>query len=294
MNASNYRDAVPHPYRGVDWHADDLLEQLESAVADHARNAAGAQHWIHAVIDGAMNEALGRELLARSRLQASDVHAVYDATPLASADECGIFVWNLHREDLAPLLRRCDGLPMLSFVQSPLAVDDVALHLASFTHGQTPDGLRLALRIADPIALHDLLLALGVQAQDHLRAGFAAWHLIARDGSLQTWSGHAAEAATPYRRATPWPISDTAFAQLVDRAEADEILCLAVKSQAPPWYPGRSADLHERIQRLLELLDKHGVQDAARRQRMVLDAMRMPDDATAIHEMREQIARSVK
>ncbi|MBN9411490.1 MAG: DUF4123 domain-containing protein [Burkholderiales bacterium] len=294
MKTSNHRDAAPHPYVGVDWHVDDLQDQIESAVADHARDASAAPHRIHAVIDGAMNEPLGRELLVRSRVPASDVRAVYDATPLASADECGIFVWNLHHEDLAPLLARCDGQPMLSFIQSPLGVDDVALHLASFTCGQTPDGLRLALRIADPIALHDLVLALGAEAQDHLRAGFAAWHLIARDGHLRTWSGRATDSAISYRRSTPWPMSDAAFVQLVHHAEADEILCMNGVANASPWYPGRSTELHERIQRLLELLDRHGIQDAGIRRQMVLDAMRMQDDATAIHEIREQITRSMK
>lgn len=280
----------PEPqYFGVDRHAADLSLQIEAAIQAHAPIAGTGMHHIHALIDGATDQAFGDELMARSLEPRSAVRAVYNETPLDAAQSCGIFLWSCGRDELPALLSRCSGLPMLSLLQTPLDIDLMRLHLASFARGQTPDGLRLVLRIADPIRLHDLLVALGEHMQSRLRSGFAAWHLIGRDGNLLTWTGTAALDQQPHERTTPWPVSDQAFVKLMASCEADEVLCSVARRDDSMCMSGRSSELHQRARALLDVLDARRLANPNQRQELVMKALAQRDTPAAVHWLREQM-----
>lgn len=281
-------------YYGVDHHAPDLVLQIERAVESHVRSAGVGVHHVHALIDGATDEAFGNELLASSSEPRSAVRAIYEGTPLGAAGSCGLFLWNVERNELPVLLARCSGRPMLGFIQTPLDMDQMRMHLASFTRGETPDGLKLALRIADPIRLHDLLVAFGTHLQSRLRSGFAAWHLIGRDGNLLTWTGTATPDQKPHLRTLPWPLTDDAFARLMESSEADEMLCSVVNECGHIPTTGSSVDLRCRVHELLDVVDTHGVKNSDQRQQLILNAIAQPDTPAALHWLREQLAKGFK
>lgn len=279
------------PYYGVDHHAPDLGLQIERAIESHVRSAETGVHHIHALIDGATDESFGNELMASSREPRSVVRAIYEGTPLGAAGSCGPFLWNVHRADLPALLARCSGRPMLGFIQTPLDLEQTCLHFASFTRGQTPDGLKLALRIADPIRLHDLLVAFGTHLQSRLRSGFAAWHLIGRDGNLITWTGTATLDQKPHLRTLPWPLTDDAFARLMESSEADEMLCSVVERCRSLYTPGASVELHQRVRELLDVIETLRVENLDQKRKLMRTALALPDTPAAVHWLGEQMAK---
>lgn len=289
------RAADSSTYYGVDTHAADLPVQIEAAIHAHAPLPGGDAHHVHALIDGALDPAFGSELFAASQQADPQVHSVYAGTPLQAAQEHAPFVWSLTQQELPDLLARCNARPMLGLIQGPLEADALARHLSHFTLGQTDDSLRLALRIADPIALHGLLVALGDAFQEALCAGFAAWHLIGRNGDLHTWKGTAASAVGAMQRAPtagPWPLSDAAFAQLVEDSEADRVLCEVACKQQALADSHSATELHRRVVALLAALDAGGVQQASRRISLVTGALVHADELTSVMWLKEQLWRT--
>ncbi|WPB55360.1 DUF4123 domain-containing protein [Xylophilus sp. GOD-11R] len=281
----------PVAYYGIDPHAFDLAEQLSAAVAVHAPAPGDAAHGMHALIDGAANPAFGLELLAQSRQLASAVRPIYAGTRLEAAEEYGLFLWELTQADVTPLLARCNGRPMLSFLQTPLHPRALQSHLAAFAEARTEDGLSMVVRMADPILLPALVRALGPQAETQLRAGFAAWHLIGRDGGLHSWAGTAGSADPPAVSAGPGLITDRAFKTYMETAEADEVLCAAVRDKAALGAGTSAVELHHRASRLLALLDRCDLQDLRRRRQLGVTALQMSDPLAAEFWLREQAGR---
>ncbi|WP_412556613.1 DUF4123 domain-containing protein [Xylophilus sp. GOD-11R] len=171
----------------------------------------------------------------------------------------------------------CNGVPALSFIQSPLDLNDLQRHLAAFTVAHTTDQLRMALRIADPIFLRVVVSALGPQAETCLRAGFAAWHLIGRDGHLTTWAGSAATSIAPPVPDGRWILSDAGFNAIVGSGEADALMCAAVRREPSLAERTRACELHRRTVALVTVLDRQKVESPAERSRLVRKALRFDD-----------------
>ncbi len=260
------------PYYAVDAHVEGLAGHIDAAISACMQNP-GDQ--VHALIDAAFDPDLRTTLFNEPNTR-DHLLCLYEGTPLAGLEECAPFLWTLQRADVADLLQRCDRRPMLSFIQGPLHLRQLQQHLSRFIRARTPDGLQFPLRLADTMALKDIVAVLGKTVESEVTSGFFAWQLIERDGSLRTWRGTAkagdADARSPPASTFSVDISDAQFSQMVDSGEADLLVCEAVA-----WAPRLALEhsavlLHSNAVREIRAMDAAGVKNPQERLAWLLQA----------------------
>lgn len=257
-----------------------LKQQLRVAVLQQqTKCAAGAAELhVYALVDGAMDEAWGQHLWQECQGNPQELRAVYAGTPLEDAEEAGLFLFAVQEDQIDSLLGKATARPMLSFLQSSLSLDAMCAHLAQFSRGQTADGYWFPLRWGCPNRVADLMAVLSEPLCKNLLGGMAAWHLIARSGSLQTIPGAQGQVQPDSRPegllTHGVALGDTAFAQLLDAGEADLILSREL-TQLPEEIQGRKAVLlHAMALAVLKEMDVAGIDAHRSRSELLVRSLR--------------------
>lgn len=165
-------------------------------------------------------------------------------------------------EDLLRLLRRCDGLPMVSLWSTTETLGQLGARLLPWCVVKADDQY-LHLRFPDTRRLPDLVQILSDEQRSQFFGPCSACWYPARGGGWQSLGvpGQFVPAAERVEL-------DTAqTCQLIRNAEPDEVLYRMVMGglDLAGYPPG---ELHERIQQALIDADKAGTEDAAERYRL--------------------------
>jgi hypothetical protein len=272
-------------YYGVDPHHPELFSQIEAALSAHL----GQREDLHAyaLIDGTFDAAFGAQLWALSKQADSGVVPLYDNTPLSELEKCAPFLARLSLEQLPGSLKRCDDKPMLSFLQSPLTINRLQRHFAAFIRVRTPsDGLCFTLRFADTVCSLDALEMFNDAQRAAFCSGFTAWHLINRQGTLTTIAGTCGDAVSYLPPAVTdncaQDICERQYAMLVDSGDADYILCNLAETAPEITEQRQPSVLYTMVAGLLIAMDQRGIKNNAQRERLVAQALMLPDRQQAL------------
>ena len=246
---------------------DGWAEQIAQELAALHKLHPGKPLHLLALVDGAFDETLLRSrpwlrqpklsLYADTALQTFGTAAPHLLTgPAAQTEQ---LPW------LKKLQEACAARPMLGILASTLDAPALRQHLRPYLVARTPDSLEWPLRWADARVLPGLLDALDAPQRKHLLGPLAAWWSTQRNGELARWTGD----ATPDVMSAEFdklPLSDAAFAGLVDGAEADAVLANIYDSQPDVLQLHSPAQCHARVARHLALASQHRVEAAPDRQ----------------------------
>ncbi|SCB21724.1 DUF4123 domain-containing protein [Cupriavidus alkaliphilus] len=153
------------------------------------------------------------------------------------------------RRALASALgKHCQGRPMLSFVASWQSPSFLAQMwepcLQPVVEG---DDTRFLLRFADTRVLSTLPVALGPAAWAQLTAPVAQWHLVNREGMLDTLPLTEPRTEPEAHRAEPLTISQAELDRMVDAAMPDALMD-SLYRQSPDILPAtKKAQAHRRV-----------------------------------------------
>ncbi|MGF6117580.1 hypothetical protein ABIE30_004081 [Janthinobacterium lividum] len=273
-------------YFAIDVHDPEvpaLIAQQLQALRSEAAVANGSQPlYLLALLDGACDEEFftkrypsrlrRQSLYAHTSLQNFKVAAPHLlASPSASSEQAA---W------LQRLFSLCAGMPMLSIIASTLDIGQLEQHLRPYLIAITPDTVEWPVRWADTRILPALLAALTETQSAHLLSPIYRWWSLRRDGSLVSWQG-TAEAKPASAEFDKFPLGDTAFASLVDIAEADAILANLHDVQPDLFHSGTPAECHARVARHLLVANASGIEAAGQRQHFSALALMLADDFTS-------------
>lgn len=248
-------------YTAVNRHSVDLHKTISQSFeqAIHDRQ----DLFLYALIDCAFNEKFIRQcktrhpsLYAASLYTGSELDELQDVSPVLvqlPLDESTRSAW------LETLLQRADGLPMLSFLASPIDTNDLASSFAPFLKSETEDGQRYLLRFADTRILPKLIAVLD-DLQWSLLPPIAHWWSIDRMGVLKELQLPRSSHNEATEHTTRLKLSNLQFAALLDAAEADAIieqLLLVVPEHCSAFRPG---DLYNFIAQQLEYARRFGIE----------------------------------
>ena len=192
---------------------------------------------------------------------------------------------------LERLYAACDGKPMLSIIASTLDLNALAHHLRPYLIARTEDTLEWPVRWGDTRVLPHLLSALTPAQHDAMLGPMHCWWMAARDGGLSVVQGTARAEAAP-ADFDKLPLSDEAFSQVVDEAEADAVLT-QIEERQPDVLRGLDpAVCHARVQRHLRIADAHGIEAAEARRHFSQLALMLADDFAQHPEMARVLQRT--
>ena len=159
-------------------------------------------------------------------------------------------------EQLEALQLETEGLPMLSFVASPVSAEDLVRELRRFLIARTEDDARWPVRFADTRILPVLLEELTRDpAKYDVPEALAAWWWPRRDGRLAVFLNVATSSKPDASGNAELALSDFQFARMMSAAQADAVL--AKMHRACPELLGRHVphENHAIVRAALELLD---------------------------------------
>jgi hypothetical protein len=165
-------------------------------------------------------------------------------------------------QEMARLLRHCQGRPMLSFVQTTLEMPDLAAAWQDVKWVHTEDGQRFLWRLADTRVLSSLADALQPHNWERLCKPLLAWHIVDRVGSLQPLrmpmpvSGGAEVPKPP----GAFQVDDKELTLLLDAAQPD-VLINTLFEQIPDVLPtgADQAKVHAWVRQACDLAAQHGL-----------------------------------
>lgn len=246
-----------------------------------------------ALLDGAFDE----DFLARRYRRSLTRQSLYAHTALQNfkhaaphlllgpSDEKEQETW------LRWLFGACEGKPMLSIIASALDINHLEQHLRPYLIAITPDTVEWPVRWADTRILPALLESITQEQHEHLLGPLYHWWSVRRDGSLINWHGGAQARPIP-AQFDKLPLSDIAFASLVDTAEADAILANLHDVQPDLFHSGTPAECHTRVARHLTVASANGIEAASQRQHFGALALMLADDFTTHPAMARLLQRT--
>jgi hypothetical protein len=170
---------------------------------------------------------------------------------------------------LTPIVRRCAGKPMLTFIASTESVQDLKAHFEQVIKVTTEDEQQFVLRFADVRILAPLIAALTESQRREFLAPIRHWWAQDRQGRLLSLIDHIATSVQPNPNAKtsfdPLLLSDSQFSTLLSAAEADlivEQLHRIVPEQCLKFSPG---DLYEFVTEQLQHMARFGIEGMADR-----------------------------
>ncbi len=239
----------------------------------------GAPLHLLALVDGAFDEAFFTERY-RNRLPRQSLYAQTSLQSFGNASPHLLAAPVGDKEQAAWLQRlfeTCAGKPMLSIIASTLDVAALAQHLRPYLIAITPDTVEWPVRWGDTRILPALLAALTPAQHSHLLSPVYRWWSVRRDGGLISWQG-AGDIQPAAAGFDKLPLSDTAFAALVDAAEADAVLANLHDAQPDLFHSGSPGECHARVARHLTLASASGIEAAGPRQHFSALALMLADD----------------
>ena len=191
-------------------------------------------HALHVLIDGAFVPGLHRHIAAGSK------RLLFEGLPASGPRTLDVspFVLPFDPGDraLEAVLRRCQGWPMLSVIESPEPWPDLAARLAAWCIVDV-DGQRFNFRFADTRRLPAILRTLDGAQRGQFAGPAARWTHIARDGVWQTLAldGSGGPIASDPQ------LADAQFTALVEDSRADEVLArLATHPDLAAYRPSQA------------------------------------------------------
>ena len=137
---------------------------------------------------------------------------------------------------LVKVLRQCDRWPMLSSIETPETLAQLASRLAAWCIVES-DGQRFNFRFADTRRLPGIVQALNGAQRSQFAGPVLGWSYVGREGAwrrLEFESEHVDPASDPR-------LSDQQFARMVDDSFADEVMAaLALRGCAVRDRPSQS------------------------------------------------------
>lgn len=196
----------------IDAFTDGWLDEMNSRARSLAEH-----HVLYLLIDGAFVPGLHRCI-------APDRKAlVFESLPGCSDDARDVspFLTPMIADDAAleRTLRRCSGWPMISLIESPETLEQLAARLAAWCVVEV-DGQRFNFRFADTRRLPAIYQALDATQRSQFVGPAVAWSYIARNG---TWCRLDIEGE--YREPASDPqLTEQQFVAIDDDSRADEVL----------------------------------------------------------------------
>ncbi|MFC0253881.1 DUF4123 domain-containing protein [Massilia consociata] len=209
--------------------ADDWLDVLQQRFRERP-----AGHELHLLIDGAFVPGLHRRIAAGRKA------LLFEALPASgpSALDVSPFVLPFVPDDraLGPVLRGCQGWPMVSVIATPEPWRELAARLAAWCVIEA-DGQRFNFRFADTRRLPAILKSLDRTQHAQFCGPAVSWSHMGRDGNWRTLAlGGAGDAI-----ATAPQLDDAQFAALVEDSRADEVLAqLAAHPDRAAYRPSQA------------------------------------------------------
>jgi hypothetical protein len=204
----------------IDAFCDDWIEQLNGLIRP------GVQPCL--LLDGAFHPDI-LALIKRWPVPVPDHLALFFNTPGATAETMAASPWVLPYPPAHPampgLLKSCSALPMVSLIQTPESLEQLAQRLARWCVVQCGD-MVFNFRFPDTRRLPRILAVLTDEQRQSMVGPALSWHSMGRDGqwrALDIASGPAGSGAAPTPDAS---LNDEQFAALVQDSEADEIMAL--------------------------------------------------------------------
>jgi hypothetical protein len=217
--------------------------------------------YFYALIDGAFE--LVRNILDENPVWKQNAISLYDNTPYAEIGKSSPQLVLLASskvpsvEQIQALLNSTDGIPMLSFIASPLNTGQLAAAFLPFTKISTGDTSFL-LRYADTRGLFLLDHVLRNENLAGWRSHIAAWWLPTRAGKLASLPNFLQQNHAHINTLTAH-VTEASFNQLVDGAETDNIISnIAEQNQSLVEHIQPSL-LYEQIQQLKSVLITHKI-----------------------------------
>ena len=240
---------------------------------------------LFALIDGAFNEAF----ITAQKLPRQPKLSLYEYTalqPLGAAAPHLLTAPSKVSEQLAwleKLFDACSGSPMLSIIASTLSADALQQHFQPYLIARTPDNIEWPVRWADTRILPEFINALDAAQRIHLLSPLVGWWTAQRDGSPISWRNIALSANVPNIAPANFdklPLSDTAFASLVDAAEADAILGNLHDSQPDVLRQHSPSQSHARVSKHLVIASANGIEAAGKREHFGMLSLILAEDFT--------------
>lgn len=244
----------------VNNHSPELLTKIVSALDETICAASSLTQY--ALIDTAFDP----NLVAKYKRHIPDIqiYEFYAGTGLDQLKEISPCLIVLPNDDsqrikaIKTLLLFADGKPMLSFLVSDLAGEQLVLHLQSILEVETSDGQHLVLRFADTRVISVLIKVLDQSQRQSIFAPIINWWLIGRAGKLECldWKkdkvldSKYSISSKPFSRLL---LSDEQFEFLLDAAESDAIIEQLWKIVPEHCVRIAGAALHEFIARQLTI-----------------------------------------
>ncbi|KAF3995946.1 DUF4123 domain-containing protein [Glaciimonas immobilis] len=267
-------------FYGVDSHHPNLLRQIEATLVTLTEKHQNITTKI--LINGTFDDELGLHLFNQSKRPPAGIVSLYENSVLSDLEECAPFLLSADSPRLPRLLERSDGVPMFSILQSPLTIHGLQRHFSAFLQVRTPsDGRCFPLAFSDTTCSEDILQNLNENQRNAFCAGFAAWHLVNREGKLTTINGTCFDAASyappALGDANAINITDKQFAGLIDSGEADYILRQLFENSPSSVKDHISSVTFHQIRQLLPELNKRELTQEEERYTLIAEAIRLPD-----------------
>jgi len=214
---------------------------------------------LFALIDAAFDDAVYRQFL-QTHPRALSIYAGTDYEELMEASPHLVKLTVEHTHELEReidmLVHNCSGVPMLSFVSSPLGLADVKALFQRFITVHTADGTSYALRFADTCVLIPLLDVLSPAQRAALTP--PGTHLLCPTRSGQLIASQAVqETPAPMQRLD---FSDEQVARLEEAMEADAVLAQlgedSPRGAVQGWLP---SEVHAFVQAQIQRAHAHGI-----------------------------------
>lgn len=227
--------------------AEDWLDMLHQRFRDRP-----AAHALHVLIDGAFVPGLHRHIgVDRKAL-------LFEGLPASGPSTLDVspFIVPFDPEDraLRAVLRRCQGWPMVSVIESPEPWPDLAARLAAWCIVEV-DGQRFNFRFADTRRLPAILKTLDRAQRGQFAGPAVSWSHIGRDGS---WHRLALDGSGGAITSDP-QLDGAQFAALVEDSRGDEVLARLATHPGLATY--RSSQAHALISSALAPALKAGMDD---------------------------------
>lgn len=228
--------------------ADDWLDVLQQRFRERP-----AGHALHVLIDGAFVPGLHRHIAAgRKKL-------LFEGLPASGPDTLDVspFVLLFDPGDrtLRAVLRRCQGWPMVSVIETPEPWQDLAARLAAWCIVEV-DGQRFNFRFADTRRLPAIVRTLDKARCGQFAGPAVSWSYIGREGR---WQKLALDGSGSPIVSDP-QLDDAQFAALVEDSRADEVL--AKLDAHPKRSAHRPSQAHALISSALARALEAGISDS--------------------------------
>lgn len=274
----------------ADRHHPDLAKIIAQAVQNCLQKHPSTN--VYALLDAPWDMNWAEELWASSQTAPSKVQCIYTDTALAGLEKYSLFLIPVVRSDLEALLQRANCGPMLSLIQTTLSLEQLRQHLARFARLQTSDGQWLLQRWGYSLMVSAMIQTLSPTQRELLHSGFAAWHLINRQGTLDTIQGSMDAALALGTHDTEgmlehgYAMSDRAFAALLDANEADALLS-AIYESAPQILQGRTPSVvHNMASWVLQRMKELGIPQGQKQIQLLAQAIMQPTADAALALLR--------